>query len=51
MTSVKILVLEKQNEETKNRESQTRQANKVCTLTRHVRSIANTGLILSLFVL
>jgi GRIP domain len=29
---VKILVLEKQVEETKNRESQTRQANKVCTL-------------------
>ena len=31
MNSIKILVLEKQNEEIKNRESQTRQTNKVCT--------------------
>ena len=36
---MKILVLEKQIEETKNRELQTRQANKVCALP--VRNISN----------
>ena len=46
--SMKILVLEKQIEETKNRELQTRQANKVCVPSTLVMTIANIRYIFSL---